>query len=98
MSDELKSAWQLTLEKLEAQEDLAVDKLTVDQKEAIAGVRRKFTARIAETEISSQSRLQKAFRSEAVDEIEGIQQRLVREKQRLRREMEKEIEKVRKKI
>ena len=42
MSDELKSAWELALEKLDDQEDMAVAKLSEGQKQAIAQIRNNY--------------------------------------------------------
>ena len=51
MSDELKSALELALEKLDDQEDMVVAKLSEGQKQAIAQIRNNYQARIAEEEI-----------------------------------------------
>ena len=96
MSDELKSAWEVALEKMEGREDLAVEKLTTEQKQAIREIRQKFRPRLAEVEISTQSQIKKAVESGGFDEVEKIQQHLVDDKQRLNREMEQKIEKIRK--
>ena len=95
MSDELKSAWEVALEKMEGREDLAVEKLTTEQKEAIRQIRQNYKARLAEAEISTQTQSKKVVESGKFDEVEKIQQHLVDDKQRLNREMEQEIEKIR---
>jgi len=96
MSEELKSAWEIALEKMEGREDMAVEKLTDEQKAAIGDIRKKYQARVAESEINTQSRIKAALQSGAFDEVEKFQLHLTAEKQRLNREMEKAIEKVRK--
>ncbi len=96
MSDELKSAWEVALEKMEGREDMAVEKLTQEQKAAIGEIRKKYQARVAESEIGTQSRIKAALQSEAYDEVEKLQLHLAEDKQRLNREMEKEVEKIRK--
>lgn len=95
MSDKLKSAVELALEKLDGQEDMAVVKLSKEQRDIIAQTRNNYQARIAEEEISTQSRIQEAVASGAFDEVEKWNQRLVDEKQRLYRKMEKEIKGIR---
>lgn len=95
MSDELKSAWEIALEKMEGREDMAVEKLTQEQKAAIGEIRKKYQARVAESEIGTQSRIKAALQSEAYDEVEKLQLHLAEDKQRLNREMEKEVEKIR---
>ncbi|MCZ6486143.1 MAG: hypothetical protein O6826_10640 [Acidobacteria bacterium] len=95
MSDELKSAWEVALEKMEGREDLAVEKLTTEQKQAIRQIRQNYKARLAEAEISTQTQSKKVVESGKFDEVEKIQQHLVDDKQRLNREMEQEIEKIR---
>ncbi len=95
MSDELKSAWEVALEKMEGREDLAVEKLTTEQKQAIHQIRQNYKARLAEAEISTQTQSKKVVESGRFDEVEKIQQHLVDDKQRLNREMEQEIEKIR---
>ncbi|MDA2924187.1 hypothetical protein MYX65_05945 [Acidobacteria bacterium AH-259-L09] len=95
MSDELKSAWEIALEKLQGQEDMEVEKLSEEQKQAIAEIRRKYQARIAEVEINTQSRIKKAVQSGAYDELEKLRQRMVDEKRRLNAQMERKIENIR---
>lgn len=95
MSDELKSAWELALEKLESQEEMSVQPLNDEQREAIAEIRNQFKARIAETEISYQGRLRAAALQGSAEEVETLQNGLREEKARLNRQMERKIEKVR---
>ena len=71
-------------------------KLSEEQKQAIAQIRSNYQARIAEEEIGTQSHIKEALMSGAFDEVEKFNQRLVDEKQRLNRKMEKEIEGIRK--
>lgn len=97
MSDELKSAVELALEKLEAGSEETVEKLTAEQKEEIADIRRKYRARIAEVEISSQSKMKKAAMQGDRSGIDEIPSQAAEEKNRLQRKMEEEVERVRKK-
>lgn len=96
MSDELKSAWEIAMEKLEGQEEMAVEKLTDEQKKEIAEIRSKYKARIAEAEINTDSKIKSAVETGAYDQVEVVREQLVQEKNRLNRDMEKEIEKIRK--
>ncbi len=93
MSDELKSAWELALEKLNAQETAPVERLSDDQKTAIAEIRARYKAKIAEAEIGAESHIKQLVQSGAFDQIEPIRQRLVDDRNRINREMESEVEK-----
>jgi hypothetical protein len=95
MSDELKSAWQLAMEKLEAQNAEPPGVLSEEQKAEIADIRRKYKAKIAEEEISSESRLRKVIEAGAFEDAEKVREGLISEKARLNREMEAEVAKVR---
>jgi hypothetical protein len=94
MSDEgaPKSAYELAMEKLKSRGDLEPKSLTDDQKKAIAEVRSRYRARIAEVEIQHQAKL-KAVAS--YEELEKVQAELAREKDRLNSEMEEKVEEVR---
>ena len=94
MSDELKSAFQIALEKLEGSGQ--VRELSDSQRESIAAVRRKYRARIAEQEIEMQGQVRAARQSGKFHEIEKLQGRLAAERRRLEDRMESEIEEIRK--
>lgn len=95
MPDELKSALEIALEKIQEQEETEVKKLTDEQREAISEIRKKYQARIAEAEINHQSRIRKAVESGAFDQIEKLKEQMVEEKRRLTAEMERKVEKAR---
>ncbi len=95
MVDELRSAWEVALEKMDQQEEFAVVPLSEEKKEAIAEVRRKYQARIAETEINSESKLKQAVGAGALEEVERIRAQVANEKRRFNERMEKEIEEIR---
>ncbi len=95
MVDELKSAWEIALEKLEQQEEFTVVQLSEEKKEAIAEIRRKYQARIAEAEINSESKLKQAVESGAFEEVEKIRAQLADERRRLTERMEKKISEIR---
>ena len=95
MVDELKSALEVAMEKLEQQEEFTVTQLTEEKKEDIAEIRRKYQARIAEAEINSESKLKQAVGSGAFEEVEKIRAQVADEKRRLTERMEKKIEEIR---
>lgn len=95
MPDELKSAWEVALEKLEQQEEFTVAELSEEQKASIAEIRQKYQARIAEAEINSQSKLKRVMETGTFEEAEVIRTRLTDEKRRLTERMEKKIGDVR---
>ena len=95
MPGELKSAWELALEKLEAQEEYSVVSLNDEQRDAIARVRNKYQARIAEVEIHKQAQIAAAAETGAADKIQELNQQLSRDKARLNRQMERELRKIR---
>jgi hypothetical protein len=96
MSDELKSAWQLAMEKLDAQNADPIEKLSDEKKAEIAEVRNRFKARIAEAEIAAEAQIRKAAQSGDYEAVTQERENLVRERGRLNREMEVEVEKARK--
>jgi len=95
LNDELKSAVDLALEKLDREMGDTVPKLSEDQKERIAEIRRKFQARIAETEISSQSEISRFVQAGAAEGVAALEQKVAEEKRRLQASMDREISRVR---
>lgn len=95
LNDELKSAVDLALEKLDREMGETIPKLSEDQKERIAEIRRKFQARIAETEISSQAEISKVVQAGASEGVIALEQKVAGEKRRLQASMEREISRVR---
>ena len=95
MPDELKSAWELALEKLQAQEGDVPATLSEGQKAEIADIRRRHKAKIAELEIGSESSMRKAIEKGDFEELEKIRQNLLSEKSRLNEELDAEVEKAR---
>ncbi len=94
MSDELKSAWQIALEKLESQGAEKIEELGQEKKEAIAEIRRKFKARIAGAEIAAAGRLKEALASRP-DQVPALQQELAAERKNLEARMEAAVERIR---
>ena len=95
MADELKSALEIALEKLDQQEEFTVTPLTDEKKKEIAEIRRKYQARIAEAEINSQFKLRQAAGSGALEDVEKIRGQVAGERRRLTERMEKKIEEIR---
>ncbi len=89
-----KSALELALEKLDAQDEFAVQKLTGEQKEQIAEIRRKYQARIADQEISFQAKIRQALSEGELDKVDQLQSNLKSEKERSEEEMERAVQKV----
>ncbi len=94
MSDEgaPKSAYELAMEKLKARGDYEEKKLTGKQKAAIADIRSRYRARIAEAEIQHQTKLAAVT---TYEELEKVKNELARDKERLNGEMEEKVEEVR---
>jgi hypothetical protein len=96
MSDAPKSAWELALEKLQKQDrargDTGPGALTEAQKKAIAEVRSKYQARLAEAEILYKDRRKGAEEGEALAKLEE-EYRI--DRRRLEEQRDAEIERVR---
>jgi hypothetical protein len=95
MTDELKSAVELALEKLDREMQNDLPQLNDDQKKHISEIRSKFQAKIAELEISTQSTIRKARQSGDFSTVGEAEARLSSERQRLERMRDQEIEQVR---
>lgn len=95
MSDELKSALDLALEKLDREMGEAPTRLSEDQKKRIADIRAKYKARVAEAEIAVQAKLRLAAQSQDRAMVEQLKADLGRERLRLEERSEAEVSKVR---
>ena len=95
MSDKLKSAWEIALEKMETRGETRIEKLSAEQKEAIGETRRKYRARIAEVEINSASRIKEALESGQMDQVRVLQEELPLERKKLEDRMESKVERIR---
>ena len=97
MSDQPKSAWEIALEKLKKQDkdrgESAPTALNAAQKKAIADIRARFQAKLAEAEILHRANVAKAAgEAEAIDKLE---EELRIERRRIDDQREREIAKVR---
>ena len=97
----LKSSWELSLER---SEDLVPElksqkKLTKKQKEEIAEIRKDYTAKIADSDVTMQDKVRKLSDRVPPEEIAEskrlLETQFREEKQSLEEEMEKEIESIR---
>jgi len=95
MTDELKSAVELALEKLDREMGGQLPRLNDEQKERIGALRNRYQAKIAELEIGSQATLRQARESGDGAAIRQTETRLASERQRLERLRDREIEKIR---
>ena len=95
MTDELKSAVELAMERMERETGDAPRRLSDEQKRRIAAVRAKVEARIAEEEIAAQSHLRAAAQKGDSAAFEEAKRRLASEKRRLEESRDREIEKIR---
>lgn len=97
----LKSAWELSLERSDklAPELKSQKKLTKKQKQEIAEIRKEYTAKIADRDVTAQDKVRKLPDRVPPEEIPGQQAELEEQfrsdKQALEEEMEKEVDAVR---
>lgn len=98
----LKSAWEISMEKSDklVPEVKKQKKLTARQKEHIAEIRKEFKAKIADKDITHQHKLnhlaERTPPEQLVMESEKLKQEFVEEKEQLEKEMETQIEAIRK--
>jgi hypothetical protein len=97
----LKSAWELSLERSDklAPELKSQKKLTEKQKRDISEIRKEYTAKIADLDITSQDKIRKLSDRVRPEEIEAkkleLEEQFQFDKKTLEEEMEKEVEAVR---
>ncbi len=98
----LKSAWEISMEKSDklVPEVKKQKKLTTKQKEHIAEIRKEFKAKIADKDVTLQhtlNRLAERTRPEDLEiESEKLKQEFSEEKEQLEKEMETQVEAIRK--
>jgi uncharacterized membrane protein YkoI len=101
MAEELKSAWEIALEKTGKFKPSADEsKLSQEQKDMIAEIEREYQAKLAEKEIMLQSKIKKLERGSSPIEFhqqaEALRQEAEREKVALQEEKAKKIEAIKK--
>jgi hypothetical protein len=89
----MKSAYELAMERLNKDQPSVA--LTDEQKKQLANVDSTFKAKIAEKELFLKNEIQKAQISGKLDEVEGLQNQLASEVQRLKEQCEVKKEKLR---
>jgi exonuclease VII large subunit len=98
----LKSAWEISKEKSDKliPEAQKRKKLTVKQKEQIAEIRKEFKAKIADKDVTLQHKLNRLAERTPPEELEmeseKLKQEFVEEKEQLEKEMESQVESIRK--
>jgi len=97
----LKSAWELSLERSDklAPELKSQKKLTKKQKQEIAEIRKEYSAKIADRDVTAQDKIRKLPDRVPPEEIEAskaeLEEQFRLDKKTLEEEMEKEVEAVR---
>ncbi|HUU50272.1 MAG TPA: hypothetical protein VMW81_04885 [Nitrospinota bacterium] len=103
MTDEMKSALEIAMEKLKKMGEQTDENisLTEKQKNMIADIKKEYDAKIAEKEIMMQSKIKElAYQGEPIEvreQTEFLQKEFAEEKIRLEQEKNKKIEEIRKK-
>ena len=98
----LRSTWEISLEKSDklVPEAQKQKKLTAKQKEQIAEIRRQFKAKIADKDVTLQHKLNRLAERTPPEQLEmeseKLKQEFVEEKEQLEKEMETQIEAIRK--
>jgi hypothetical protein len=95
VSDNLKTALELALEKLEREAPERIQKLSEPQRKSITQTRKKYQAKIAEKQLGTEAEISKATRSGEFTQIEVLQNQLVEERKHLERALEAEIQQIR---
>jgi len=90
VTDELKSAVELALERLDSEQG-QTPSLTKEQKERIADIRSRYRARIAQEEIHLQSESAKLVETGDVTALQTTTDNVRSEKRRLEEKMEREV-------
>lgn len=88
----MKTAYEIAMERFGKGETV---KLTNEQKKQIAEIEKIYKAKIAEIEIATESKIEKAVDSGDYDQIDVLKKELVEERKKLNDEMELEKEKIR---
>ncbi len=95
MDGDLKSAYELAMERLGARDDTAGASLTDEQKTRIATIRNEFKARLDEAEFLHQNAVKKAAAAGTPEKILDLEADYGRERARLEEERDRRIQEVR---
>lgn len=91
----MKSAWELAMEKLDAEDPESGKALTDEKKAELAEIDAKFDAKIAERKIFLEKALSEAAEEGNAEEIVNLQRQIIDETSRLEEERESAKEKAR---
>lgn len=94
MSENLKTALELALEKLEKAPG-KIQKLSELQRKSITETRKKYQAKIAEKQLETEEKISQAIRSGEIAPIEVLQNQLIEERRHLEQAMETQVQKIR---
>ena len=89
----MKSSYELAMERLNKKAPAA--KLTTAQKNQLAELDSKYTAKLAEREIALQAEINKLARSGDEEKVGQLQQQLVNERKKIQADLEEKKEQVR---
>jgi hypothetical protein len=91
----MKSAYELAMERLAKSDPTANTPLTNEQKEQLAEIDRVYKGKIAEREIFLKQKLDEAYATGKMEEIENVKKQIASERARIEEEREDEKERVR---
>lgn len=91
----MKSAYELAMERLQKEDPDGGVPLTEEQKDALAEIDRKYTAKIAEREIFLKGKLKEAAKNRDFESMEQLDKQLVNERLRLEEERESKKNQIR---
>lgn len=92
----MKSAYELAMERLQAEDPASTQELTDEQRENLAEIDRKYRARIAEREVFLQGQISQARQQRNQTDIQQLERQLRDERIRLEEERDQAKERVRK--
>ncbi|MFP6854687.1 MAG: ComEC/Rec2 family competence protein, partial [Opitutales bacterium] len=91
----MKSAWELAMERLDAEDPDVGKTLTEEKKTELAAIDTKYSAKIAERKIFLEKALNEAIEQSDLEEIGNLQRQIADETTRLEEERERAKEKAR---
>ncbi|MGE4550399.1 MAG: hypothetical protein AAEJ57_03340 [Opitutales bacterium] len=91
----MKSAWELAMERLDAEDPEAGKVLTDEKKAELAEIDAKYDAKIAERKIFLEKALNEAAEGDIAEEVVNLQRQIINETSRLEEEREHAKEKAR---
>ena len=95
MSREMKSAYELAMERLSKSAPSSTRPLTAEQRAKLAEVDRVYQGKVAEREIFLKQRLEQALAAQNAEDVEKIRKQISSEKARLEEERESDKDRIR---